>query len=55
MVTPPTLKCKTQFLSHVSKWFTSDKFVLNLDKTNKIKFITNKSPQPALKISYGEK
>jgi hypothetical protein len=28
-------------LSHMSKWFTSNKLVLNLDKTNIIKFITN--------------
>jgi hypothetical protein len=42
-------------LSHISKWFTSNKFVLNLDKTNIIKFITNKSPQYDLKIGYDEK
>jgi len=28
-------------LSHVSKWFTSNKLVLNIYKTNIIKFITN--------------
>jgi len=28
-------------LSYISKWFTSNKLVLNLDKTNIIKFITN--------------
>jgi hypothetical protein len=42
-------------LSHVSKWFESNKLVLNLDKTNIIKFITNKSPQYDLKIGYGKK
>jgi hypothetical protein len=31
-------------LSHMSKWFTSNKLVLNLDKTNVIIFITNESP-----------
>jgi hypothetical protein len=43
------------FLSHMSKWFTSNKLVLNLSKTNIIKFITNKSPQYDLKIGYDEK
>jgi hypothetical protein len=43
------------FLSPMSKWFTSDKVVLNLDKTNIIKFITNKSPQYDLKIGYDGK
>jgi hypothetical protein len=42
-------------LSHMSKWFTSNKLVLNLDKTNIIKFITNKSPQCDLYIGYDEK
>jgi hypothetical protein len=37
-------------LSHMSKWFTSNKLVLNLDKINVIKFITNKSPQYDLNI-----
>jgi hypothetical protein len=41
-------------LSHMSKWFTSNKLVLNLDKTNIIKFVTNKSPQYDLKIDYDE-
>jgi hypothetical protein len=31
-------------LYHMSKWFTSNKLVLNLDKTNIIKCITNESP-----------
>jgi hypothetical protein len=43
------------FLSHISKWFTSNKLVLNLDKTNTIKFVPNKSPQHDLNISYDEK
>jgi hypothetical protein len=42
-------------LSHMSKWFTSNEFVLNLDKTNIITFLTNKSPQYDLKIGYDEK
>jgi hypothetical protein len=36
----------------MSKWFTSNKLVLNLDKTNIVKFITNKSSQYDLKIGY---
>jgi hypothetical protein len=28
-------------LSHMSEWFTADKLVLNLNKINIIKFITN--------------
>jgi hypothetical protein len=39
----------------MSKWFTSNKLVLNLDKTNIIKFITNKSSRNDLKIGYNEK
>jgi hypothetical protein len=39
----------------MSKWFTSNKLVLNLDKSNIIKFITDKSPQYDLKIGYDEK
>jgi hypothetical protein len=42
-------------LSHMSKWFSSNKLVLNLDKTNIIKLITNKSPQYDLNIGYDEK
>jgi hypothetical protein len=41
-------------LSHISKWFTCNKLVLNLDKTNITKFITNKSPQYDLNICYDE-
>jgi hypothetical protein len=43
------------FLSQMSKWFTSNKLDLNLDKTNIIKFITNISPQSDLKIGYNGK
>jgi hypothetical protein len=39
----------------MSKWFTSDKVVLCLDKTNIVTFITNKSSQFDLKIGYNEK
>jgi hypothetical protein len=42
-------------LSHKSKWFTLNKLVLNLDKTNIMKFITNKSPQYDLNVGYNEK
>jgi hypothetical protein len=42
-------------LSHPSKWFTSNELVLNVDKTNIIKFITNESPQYELRIGYDEK
>jgi hypothetical protein len=38
----------------MSKWFTSNKLVFNLDKTNVIK-IYNKSPQYDLKIGCDEK
>jgi len=31
------------FLSHTGKWLTSNRMVLNLDKTNIITFIINKS------------
>jgi hypothetical protein len=39
----------------MSKWFTSNKLVLNLEQTNIIKFITNKSLQYDLKIDCDEK
>jgi hypothetical protein len=42
-------------LSHMSKWLTSSKLVLNLDKINIIKCITNKSPQYGLNTIYDEK
>jgi hypothetical protein len=42
-------------LPHMSKWFAPNKLVLNLDKTDVIKFITHKSPQYDLKTGYDEK
>jgi hypothetical protein len=42
-------------LSHMSKWFTSNKLVLNLDKTTIIKSVTNKSSQYNLNVGYDEK
>jgi hypothetical protein len=42
-------------LSYTSKWFTSNKLALNLDKTNVIKSITNNLPQYSLSIGYNEK
>jgi hypothetical protein len=41
--------------SHMSKWFSYNKLVLSLDKTNIIKFIKNKSVQYDLHIGYHEK
>jgi len=38
--------------SHTSQWFTSNRVVLNLDKTNIIKLITNEALQYDLKIGY---
>jgi hypothetical protein len=40
-------------LSHMSKWFTSNKLVLNLDKTNNKMY--NKSSQHDVNIGYDEK
>jgi hypothetical protein len=34
------------------EWFTANKLVLNLDKTNIMKFVTNNSPHCALRIDY---
>jgi hypothetical protein len=42
-------------LSHMIEWFTVNKLVLNLDKTNIMKFIMNNSPHSALCIGYKEK
>jgi hypothetical protein len=41
-------------LSRMSKWFICNKLVLNLDKTNIIKFMTNHYNYD-LKIGYDEK
>jgi hypothetical protein len=42
-------------VSHIIEWFTANKLVLNLDKTNIMKFIMNNSPHCALHIGYKEK
>jgi hypothetical protein len=42
-------------LTRMIEWFTASKLVLNLDKTNIMKFITNNSPHCALLIDYREK
>jgi hypothetical protein len=39
-------------LIRMIEWFTANKLVLNLDKTNIMKFITNNSPHCALLIDY---
>jgi hypothetical protein len=39
-------------LIRMIEWFTANKSVLNLDKTNIMKFITNNSPHCALHIDY---
>jgi hypothetical protein len=49
-----SLQCQTQF-SHMSKCFICNKLVLNLGKTNIIKFITTKSTQYDLNFGYDEK
>jgi hypothetical protein len=38
----------------MSKWFTANKLALNINQTN-ITFVTNNSPQYALRISYNRK
>jgi hypothetical protein len=42
-------------LSHIIKWFSANNLVLNLDKTNIIKFITKNSSYSTLHIGYNEK
>jgi hypothetical protein len=37
------------------KWFAANNLVLNLDKINTMKLITNNSPHSALCIGYKEK
>jgi len=37
------------------KWFSANKLVLNLDKTNIRKFVTKSSTHSALWIGYAEK
>jgi len=42
-------------LSHMIKWFGANKLVLNLDKTNIMKFITRNSAYSTLNIGYKQK
>jgi hypothetical protein len=39
----------------MNEWFPGKKQLLNLNKTNVIKFITKNSPQYPLNIEYNEK
>jgi hypothetical protein len=39
----------------MSKWFSTNKLSLNLDKTNVIKFIMKNSPQYPVNIGYNDK
>jgi hypothetical protein len=39
----------------MSKWFTTNKLALSLEKTKIIKFVTNNSPQCTLSIGYNGK
>jgi hypothetical protein len=41
-------------LYHMIKWFAANNLVLNLDKTNIMKFITKNSPHSTFHISYKE-
>ena len=40
--------------SHTIKYFAANKLVLNLDKTNTVKFITKNSSHSKVRISYKE-
>ena len=40
---------------HTIKWFAAVNLILNLDKTNVMRFITKKSSHPSLHIGYKEK
>ena len=42
-------------LSHMIKWFAAKTLVLNLEKTNIMKFITDNSSHSALRIGYKER
>jgi hypothetical protein len=42
-------------LSVIIKWFAASKLVLNLDKTDTMKFITNNLSQSTLLLGYKEK
>jgi hypothetical protein len=41
-------------LSHIIKCFGANELLLNLDKTNIVKFVTKNSPHPPLSIGYKE-
>jgi hypothetical protein len=42
-------------LSSMIEWFAANKLVLNLEKTNIMKFVTNNSPHCAFNIGYKDK
>jgi hypothetical protein len=42
-------------LSHMIEWFAANKLVLNLEKTNIMKSVTNNSPDCAMTIGYKDK
>jgi hypothetical protein len=42
-------------LSHTIRWCAANNLVLNLDKTNIMKFTTNNSSHPTLYVGYKEK
>jgi hypothetical protein len=42
-------------LSHIIKWFAANHLVLNSDKTNIMKFITNSSSHSALHVGCEKK
>jgi len=44
-----------QILAHMIEWFSANKLVLNLEKTNIMKFVTINQPYCALTISYKDK
>ena len=48
------MHCQICSLSH-DKWFTANKSVINLEKTNKTKFITKNSSHYTLHIDYKAK
>jgi len=44
-----------QVLEHMIEWFSANKVVLNLEKTNIMKFVTINQPYCALAVSYKDK
>jgi len=44
-----------QVLARTIEWFSANKLVLNLEKTNIMKFLTTNQPYCALAISYKDK